>query len=257
MSSEISGSIRALLESLGGTSYIRLNEGLLYTKIKDVFFETMDETDHDRTSDAECDILVSITGNDDGVVLTCHLDADESEREQLLHLSDFGAHELLELSQHLATLLTESHTSATPQAVILRKRPAFGMYDIHQAAQKLNISETLLKYTVPCTDYTYKEENGKKEMYDFVWSDQLIEKLATIPTGNFSKENLQYLAETCCHGDVVWAEEIVASLKNRKKQTLPTDKTAPATTHTPPATGGTPKQTEQRRPRSRRHPKKA
>ena len=93
------------------------------------------------------------------------------------------------------------------------------MYDVHQAAEKLKINEALLKSTVPCTDYSFHEENGKKEITGYSWSQDLIERLVLIQAGPCSSDDLLYIADTCCNGDPKWAKDIVQILTRTIKQT--------------------------------------
>lgn len=92
------------------------------------------------------------------------------------------------------------------------------MYDVHQAAEKLKINETLLKSNVPCTDYTFREENGKKEITGYFWSQELIDRLVLIQTAPYSSEDLLYIADTCCNGDHRWAKDMVHILTRTNKQ---------------------------------------
>ena len=86
------------------------------------------------------------------------------------------------------------------------------MLDIHQASQKLGCSMNVLKSIIPCTDYSYREIDGKKEITEYFWSKKLIDRLCQIKMNGVEAEDVKYIADECCYGDCKWAEEILASL---------------------------------------------
>ena len=86
------------------------------------------------------------------------------------------------------------------------------MIDIHQASQKLGCSLNVLKSKIPCTDYTYLEIDGIKEIKEYFWSKELIDRLCHIKLNGVNTEDVKYIAEECCYGDYKWAQEILASL---------------------------------------------
>ena len=139
----------------------------------------------------------------------------------------------------------------TPQdgsKVIIRKRAVEGMLDMHQASQKLGCSLQFLKSKIPCTDYTYTEIEGKKEIQGYYWSRELMDRLCQIKSGGIKPEDLTYVTDTCCEGDRNWAEEILVLLGT------PRSTPRGGGVSTPP---GTTKQPAKSAPREHpRHPRK-
>lgn len=139
----------------------------------------------------------------------------EDPDEQVLEfkVSELGADELADLKAQLSQQLALQPPAPVqvPGKTIIRKHVT-GMLDIQQAAQQLGCTQTFLKSKVPCTDYSYIEVEGKKEIKDYYWSNQLIERLGSIKAKSVTAEDVTFIAEECCFGDSKWAEEMLTAV---------------------------------------------
>lgn len=217
MNSEISADIEALLKNLDGIAHFPLKSGLLHAKIMGTFLDTLDETDCDRLSNG-VDILVSISKFEGDICLMCCLDCDSLTHKLEITLRDFTKTEAATLSKLLSDLVDEFQRSTSHKPTVVIRKALNGMYNIHQTMQKLNVSEVWLKDTIPCSNYTWLEVKGRKEITGYFWSTELVKKLASIKTEkehiphskvDFTQNDLMYIAEECCDGDAKWAAEIL------------------------------------------------
>ena len=158
--------------------------------------------------------------------------------------------EISDLIEQLSRLIAAPPAVTTQDSarIIFRKKAVEGMLDIHQASQKLGCPLQFLKSKIPCSDYTYTEIEGKKEIQGYYWSRELIDRLCQIKSGGVKPEDLAYVADECCDGDRNWAEEILVALG--------TPRTAPKAGGGSPSPGVS-KQPAKSTPREHpRHPRK-
>lgn len=212
MNTEITLEIKSLLDSLGENASFRLSNGLLYTKLTDAFLEAVDEVAGEMISGNNYDILVRVAEYDDDIIINCQLDSDNIDQELEIKLSDLDADELSEIYSKINLLTASAPTISSPSKIIIRMSSPHGMLDVNHSASKLNCSPLYLKSKIPCTDYSYQEVNGIKEIQEYYWSEDLIDRLFQIKSNGVKTADVQYMAEECCHGDYKWAEEILNSL---------------------------------------------
>lgn len=214
MSHKIPLEMVQLLENIGRNAFFRLSNGILYTKFMDAFLEAVDEVTAEMISDNTYDLLINVNRYDGEFFITCRIDSDNIDMELEMPSSDFSDTEMSEIYSNL-TMLSAS-TPVTPtkdhSKIIVRKHSPDGMLDINHSAIKLNCTQLYLKSKIPCTDYNYQEINGIKEIKEYYWSEDLIDRLCQIKSDGVRKEDVQYMAEECCHGDHKWADEILISL---------------------------------------------
>jgi hypothetical protein len=206
--------MKDLMEKLKSEIWFRPDDGAFRSRLVEIVIDNAGQERAELFSESNCDITVSISNSsvEEGLLrFRCLSDLGEQALEcTLAALNHDQLGDLEEqLSQQVA-LQTPCSADAAAKAVI--RKNISGMIDMHQASQKLGCSAVVLKSRIPCTDYTYREIDGKKEILDYFWSKQLIDRLCQIKLNGATAEDLQYIAETCCYGDHKWAEELVASL---------------------------------------------
>lgn len=203
-----------LLKKLGTDVTFRPDSGAFRSKLVETVIDAADEGCAELFSERNCDIMVSISSRtiDEGVIRFV-VDSDRGEQSLECDLSVLNDREISDLTGQLSRLILEQSSPETHGApkVIIRKNDT-GMLDIHQAAQKLGCSQIILKSKIPCTDYSWHEVNGKKEIKEYYWSKNLIDRLCHIKMNGVKTEDVKYIAEECCDGDYKWAEEILVSL---------------------------------------------
>ena len=203
-----------LLKKLNADVTFRPDNGVFRSKLVETIINDADEESAELFSARNCDILVSISSRtiDEGVIRFV-VDSDLGEKSLECDLSVLNDREIGDLTGQLSRLIAEQSPTETHGAptVIIRKNDT-GMLDIHQAAQKLGCSQIILKSKIPCTDYSWHEVNGKKEITEYYWSKNLIDRLCHIKMNGVKTEDVKYIAEECCDGDYKWAEEILVSL---------------------------------------------
>jgi hypothetical protein len=200
-----------LLKKLNADVTFRPDDGEFRSKLVKTAIDNADEECAELFSARNCDIQVSISSRtiDEGVIRFV-VDSDLGEQSLKCDLSVLNDREISDLTGQLSRLIAEQSPPETHGApkVIIRKNDT-GMLDIQQAAQKLGCSQIILKSKIPCTDYSWHEVNGKKEITDYYWSIKLIDRLCHIKMNGVKAEDVKYIAEECCDGDCKWAEEIL------------------------------------------------
>lgn len=212
MNTKITSEIKSLLDSLGGNASFRVSKGILHKKLTEAFLEAVDEVTGEMISVSDYEISVSVSEYDGEVCINCRLDSDNINQELVIKLSDLDAAELSEVYSKINMLPASAPTITSPSKTITKKHYPHGMLDINHSASKLNCSQIHLKSKIPCTDYSYEEFNGIKEIKEYYWSQDLIDRLCKIKSNGVKSEDVQYIADECCHGDHKWAEEILNSI---------------------------------------------
>jgi hypothetical protein len=207
-----------LLKNLENDVTFRPDGGAFRSKLVETLLDKADEEFVDLFSESSSDILVCISGRTvDDAVIRFRVVSDQGEQSHRFALTVLNAEESSDLSEQLSRLLAQQPppvSPVTPKSIV-RKKPVDGMEDIHLASRKLGCSPVFLKSRIPCTDYTYTEVDGKKEIQEYYWSQNLIDRLCHIKANGAKPEDLKYIAEECCDGDRTWAEEILGLLGSK------------------------------------------
>jgi hypothetical protein len=211
--------MQELLANIRSDTRFRPDEGAFRTKLIKSFLGAADEEFVELFSDRSSDILVSVSKMtaEEGII-RFWVFSDLGEQTAECALSEMNDEEITDLTNHLSRLVTEpqsphqvSQTPPTPK-VVVRKKPQEGMFGIQQVAQKLGRSQIIVKSTVPCSDYAYREVDGKKEITDYYWSQKLVERLCSCKLRGVTADDVTYIARECCDGDDAWAKEILVTL---------------------------------------------
>jgi hypothetical protein len=205
-----------LLRNLTHELAFRPENGPFRSKLADVVLSSADEQSVELFSESSADIQVRLDQHtfEEGTIRFL-VTSDLGEQLLGCDISDLTYEERSDLDEQLSrqlALRTESTGQAAPK-VIVRKN-AEGMLDINQAAQRLGFSQKVLKSRIPCSDYSYIEVNGKKEIQEYFWSHELISRLENIKANGVKPDDISWIAEECCHNDLKWAEELLASLNS-------------------------------------------
>jgi len=205
-----------LLKNLVAAVTFRPEEGPFRAALTDKVLAAADEERAELFSASNCDIRVTIDNRtlDEGV-LRFLVVSDLGEQSLECDLAGLNPLERADFREQLSRQVAEQRpaTSAGGAKVIVRKASASGMYTQQQAVEKLACSGEFLKSRIPCTDYSYDEIDGKKEIKEYYWAQLLIDRLQQIKTNGAKPEDVQYIAAECCYGDVIWAEDLLASLR--------------------------------------------
>lgn len=213
-----------LLKLLPADVTFRPDDGAFRSKLVETLLDKGNEEFSELFSESSSDILVDISGQTVAdAVIGFRVASDQREQSLKFALSMLNDEEISDLSEQLSRLLTLQPPLVLHDTTksFVRKAPENGMLDITVASRKLGCSPVLLKSKIPCTDYTYSEINGKKEIKEYYWAQTLIDRLCYIKANGAKAEDLKYIAEECCDGDRAWAEEILLSLGRPKATPKP------------------------------------
>ncbi len=208
-----------LLKNLTPDVTFRPEDGPFRSKLVETALDKGDEEFAELFSESSSDIQVSLSGRSmEDAIIRFRVFSDQGEQTHKFGVSSLNKEEVGDLTEQLSRLLARP-SSPAPQdgsKIIIRKRAVEGMLDIHQASQKLGCSTQFLKSKIPCSDYTYTEVEGKKEIQGYYWSQELMDRLCQIKSNGVKPEDIKYIADQCCDGDRPWTEEILASLNAPK-----------------------------------------
>lgn len=212
--------IAEMLDELGGSASIRFKDGPFHTRIIDQMSYELDQLCEDPEEIA-FDVVVNIKkdGNPKQISICLSAISFNFDLSSELSASELSSEEIKAIRNRLSMLIKQerSKEKTCKPRVIVRKNASHQSYDIHVAAQKLNVSRDWLKKVIPCSHCRYEEKNGKKTIEEYFWSKELIERLYKIRHSRPEEADYEYIADNCCEGDLGWAHEIVASLKNPNK----------------------------------------
>jgi hypothetical protein len=228
MGNELEG-LTGLMNKLNSDVTFRPDEGAFRSKLAEIVIADADAEFAELFSENSSDILVSFSGRsaDEGII-RFQVSSDQGENSLECPLAVLNNDEIGDLGKQLSRIVDEQHPSVAlaSRKAIVRKKLVNGMLNINQAAQGLGCSESFLKSRIPCSDYSYDEVDGKTEIKDYYWSQELIDRLCQIKANGVTPEDVEYFAGECCHGDSKWAEETLVSLA-RPKSTPKVDGTSP------------------------------
>lgn len=217
MTSKQQETISDCLSKLQGHVYFRPAAGALADGLKQAALDCANGELAEELAEGEFGLEVSI-GSQEGD--SEPLISFSVDRPGILHSSQIAVSRLSDdaledLGGYLERLTTgaASADSGTGKHVV-RKKPEGDHHEKGAASARLKVTPEWLKSVVPCTDYSYDEIDGKKYIREYYWSKELIERLFKIKSSKTTPEDLQYVAQECCHGDLDWARDLIARLKS-------------------------------------------
>ena len=243
-----------ILKNLPPDTTLRPEAGSFRSRLVEITLEKGDEDFAELFSENTCDIIVSLAGRTiEDALIRFRVISDEGEQSLKIPVSALSKEELYDFTEQL------SRQSAQPgipvprdnSKVIFRKKAVEGMLDIQLASQKLGCTPQFLKSKIPCSDYTYTEIEGKKEIQGYYWKPELMDRLHQIKVQGVKPDDLKYIADECCDGDRVWAEEIQALLSTPKNNPKTMSQPSTQTPHKQPSKNGA---KEHHRPPRKRQP---
>jgi hypothetical protein len=203
-----------LLKKLHADVSFRPDAGEFLSKLIEMAIDNAEEERAELFSAHNCDVQVSFSSRtiEEGTIRFLVV-SDLGNQSLKCDLATLNGKETRDLAGQLSRLIAEQSPPKTlgAQKIIVRKNVT-GMLDSHHAAQKIGCSQIFLKSKIPCTDYTYREVDGKKEIIEYYWSNSLIDRLCYIKLNGVKTEDVENIAKECCDGDCTWAEEILLSL---------------------------------------------
>lgn len=206
--------MKELLKNLTHDVTFRPENGAFRSKLAEIAIANADEESAELFSVRGCDIQVKLSEHtlEEGTIRFLVV-SDLGEQLLACDFSDLNYDEHTDLNEQLARQLAlHAENSPNSSSKVIIRKDVNGMLDIHQAAQKLGCSQKILKSQIPCTDYSYIEVNGKKEIQEYFWSQDLVSRLCDIKANGAKPEDVKSIADECCHGDEKWAAEVLQSL---------------------------------------------
>jgi hypothetical protein len=209
--------ITRLLQEFGGKAYITPDEGAFRARVINDMAEQLD----DRSEDIEetvFDVEIEIESNPVPGNISLVVRAASADFETTINLYAYQLNSR-ERRAVLKELLTVKRRLEVPfddkkPKVIIRKRTD-NSYDQHIAAQKLDVSSDWLRKMLPCTGYKCSERDDGRKDLDFRYSKEMVDRLSKIKDNMFCREDLEYIADLCCEGDIEWAQDLIKYIKSR------------------------------------------
>lgn len=214
-------SIEALaevLETLGGRAFLTPEAGAFQARVMDHLAVQLDEL-CDDPEELIFDVEVQLVSDPDPRNISVSVRAASADFETTMQLCAYQLNKK-ELRFLVNALLAEKRKQEVPSVapkpkVIIRKK-SDNSYDLHTAAQKLDVSTDWFKKTIPCTGYKGEELEDGNTVHHFRYQKEIVDRLCKVRDHSADVADLQYLADACCEGDLDWAQDIAESLKRKR-----------------------------------------
>lgn len=218
MTSKHLNTISDRLSVLHGHVYFRPEAGPLLERLTNAVLDSLDGELAEELAEGGFGLEVSV-GRQDGdgePVLSLKVDRPGVSHGVQLAVSGLTDAEQEDLAGYLGRLAADAAPVEPAPAGknVVRKRVEGDHHEKGAASARLKVSPEWLKSVVPCTDYSYDEIDGKKYIREYYWSKDLIERLFRIKSTKTTPEDLQFVAQECCEGDLDWARDLIARLKS-------------------------------------------
>lgn len=209
--------VSELLSTLHGHAYFRPKEGPLFRSLSErVLDEAEGELAEELARGFDLEVSVGRHEGAGGAMVSFSVDGPDELYDGEIALNELPDDALEDLAGYLARQAEEAMPPepAVAGKNVVRRRPEGDHHQKDAASARLKVSPEWLKSVIPCTDYSYDEIDGKKYIRDYFWSKELIERLFKIKCTKITPEDLQYVADECCEGDMDWARDLIARLKS-------------------------------------------
>lgn len=205
----------SLLNKLDRDIFIHLNDGPLKNAAIDAYLDEPDALIDIMEFHLEGSIIIETTSKSLPTV-KIRLEASDFMHQTILDLALLTAdqkQELLELVQ--IQIPQQVATNVAPAKNILRKKLATNLYDIGQASIELGLPQRELKTIIPCSEIRIVEKDAVKTIEDYYWDIQLIQRFKLLHEQQqngvrYTKDDIEFIAENCCDGDIKWAQDTIA-----------------------------------------------
>jgi len=215
MSSDV---IARMLDELGGRATIRPDGGAFHARVMEDVAGQLDDI-YEDLDEAAFDVEIQLESDPDPRKVSLAIRAVSADFDTTIriHASQLNSRER---SAVLKELLAEkrkheARREASARKVIVRKK-SDNSYDLHIAAQKLDVPTDWLKKTVPCTGYQCDAGADAEAIHRFRYQKDVIDRLCKVRDNTFDEADLNCLADLCCEGDSEWARDIIDSFKSRR-----------------------------------------
>lgn len=205
--------IEELVKKANGPVSLRIGEGELRENLIGCVPVRTEEGSENDGNPAELEVQLRLGQDGDG--LSFCLSQQGQPRSAECPLSTLDESTLETLAQRLARLCDASRPGkgGAPRNIIKREGEP-DAYDIAGAASRLRVTPEWLKSVIPCSTYSYDEIDGRKIIREYYWNVDLIENLFRFKNTKVMPEDLKYVADQCCFGDLDWAKDLIARLKS-------------------------------------------
>ncbi|UFS69913.1 hypothetical protein LPW11_18750 [Geomonas sp. RF6] len=200
--------IAECLEKLQGEAYLQLKEGPL----KETLLNAAAEEDPSVAQAAEFEVVLAAREGDGVPLVALRFGREGEMRRCEVAASDLQSEALDEISSQLGHLAEREEGVAV--AASPEEEEGEDTFGIVAAANRLRVSAAWLKSVVPCTYYTYEEIDGRKKIKEYFWSRELIRILHQLRSKKAAPQEVEFIAQHCCEGDIAWSREIIGRLKS-------------------------------------------
>ncbi|UFS70236.1 hypothetical protein LPW11_20470 [Geomonas sp. RF6] len=216
--------IAKVLKELGGKAFVTLESGPFHTRVKEDVAEQLNEVYEDIDEAAfDVEIRLEWDANPREIAVTIRAASADFDHSRRLHAYQLSSRERSTLLKELVDQKKRLQAFEPSKPKVIVRKKADNSYDLHVAAQKLDVGSEWFKKNVPCTGYNCEGGEDSKKVLNFRYHKEMVDRLCKAKDDAFDETDLKYVADACCEGDIEWAREIVASLKEQRKRRTETD----------------------------------
>ena len=202
-----------MVESLHSELFFYVEEGPLKNRIIESYME--EEDAHAEILEFEHNLSLRIRpeAGSSAQIFDCRLETADFQYQILFAAEDFADDEISEMIDYLRPYSSSPQQYISgPSKSIIRKKKGSVLLNISVAAKLLGLSCRSLKSLIPCTEMRIREEGGKKTIEEYYWDKELIERFVKLELKQregrgYDREDLAFIAESCCAGDYRWAHD--------------------------------------------------
>jgi len=211
MTSELLKIISALPEEL----FFYLEEGALKDRVITKYLDEVDARVELLDFDYNLSLRVKRGSSSCAPTFSCRFEADGFLYQVILSPEDLSAEETNELIGFLESCCSASSPRENgPGRSIVRKKKAAHLLGIAEASKSLGLTHRLLKSLIPCSETRISKSGDERKIEEYYWDKDLISRFQGLATKaqagrGYDKEDLAFIAESCCDGDYPWAYDCI------------------------------------------------
>jgi len=219
--------IEEYVKKSNGPVILRLTDGVLRDRLIGTALDGMpdEETDSDAM-DQDLEIQLRLAHSDSTTQLSFSLLTGTAHSGECA-VSTLDEKALEDLVEYLSRLGEASRPPRGAGRMVIKRKGEPDSYDKMGASSRLKVSPEWLKRIIPCSNYRYEEIDGRKIIHEYYWSVEFIENLFRIKNSKITPDDLRYVADQCCFGDMDWAKDLISRLKSPNRAE-PTPREQPA-----------------------------